>query len=132
MSDADIIANEEYFQAHRVVNPSITAVETLNVNYPALQLKDVADTIQVYFHVISKDGTPSGGYVPHVLRSIEIWRIILTSVAGPHRLQTRYKLSTMLITRVKLASNGSLKAPLVPSMPTGSITWAQAALSKLP
>ena len=131
MSDADIIVNEEYFQAHRVVNPHFTAVTTLNVNYPTLQLKDVADTIQVYFHIISKDTTPSGGYVPYALHS-ESWRIILTPVTGPHRLRTRSKLSTMLIIRATLASNGSLKAPLVPLMPTGSIRRAQAALSKLP
>ena len=35
MNDADIIANEKYFQAHKVVAASSAAVATLNVNHPA-------------------------------------------------------------------------------------------------
>ena len=36
MSDADIVAHEKYFQAHKpVVKASFAAATTLNVNHPA-------------------------------------------------------------------------------------------------
>jgi hypothetical protein len=35
MSDADIIANEKYFQQHKPATPMIAATATLNVNHPA-------------------------------------------------------------------------------------------------
>jgi len=64
ISDADIIASEKFFQEHKATS---AAAATLNVIFPMTFNGRVVDTIiatQVYFHVVSKDTTASGGNVP--------------------------------------------------------------------
>lgn len=51
ISDEEVVQAEAHFQADKVPPPEV-AVE--------------ATTIQVYFHVVSKDTTLAGGNVPYV------------------------------------------------------------------
>lgn len=59
MDDADIIANEKYFQEHKVISANFSAA---------------AVTLNVYFHVVSKDTTLAGGNVPdsQIARQISV------------------------------------------------------------
>lgn len=133
MDDADIIANEKYFQEHKVISANFSAAAvTLNVSnlvWPSMNV--VVDSLQVYFHVVSKDTTLAGGNVPSVLHSESRW-ICLMLMAGTRRSQGRSASSTLLMAIARRASHGFSQAPLVPSMLTGSTTRVLALLNKLP
>jgi hypothetical protein len=68
MSDADIAANEKFFQETKALSTNAPAAP-LKVNCFVWSLVDmIIDALQVYFHVVTRDTTVAGGNVSCVSR----------------------------------------------------------------